>query len=90
MGRLKQFGSQAGHGTSLAGCQRNVAEAALAGKGVNEHGEGVVRLAHVGSVYLTGVSREYHFGALTNTGEDGLQRGGLQVLCFVDYNELLL
>jgi len=88
--RLQQFGSQAGYLAALAGGQRDVPKAALACKGMDQDGEGVVRLAHVRGVDLAGVAREHHFGALANAGEDGLQRGGLQVLCFVHHHELLL
>ena len=87
---LQQFGSQAGYLAALAGGQRDVPKAALACKGMDEDGEGVVRLAHVRSVDLAGVAGEDHLGAFAYAGEDGLQRGGLQVLGFVHHNELLL
>ena len=87
---LQQFGSQAGYLAALAGGQRDVPKAALARKRVDEDGEGVVRLAHVGSVNLAGVAGEDHLGAFADAGEDGLQRGGLQVLGFVHHYELLL
>ena len=67
-----------------------MAKAALAGKGVNQHGQGIIRLAHVWGINLAGVAREHHLGALADAGEDGLQRGGLQVLCFVHHHKLLL
>jgi len=40
--RLQQFGSQAGYLAALAGGQRDVPKAALAGKGMDQHREGVV------------------------------------------------
>ena len=69
---LEQFGSQAGHGAALAGCKRDVPKAALSRKGVDQHGKGIVRLAHIWGVDLAGVAGEHDLGALTDAGEDGL------------------
>ena len=44
---------------------------------MDQHGQGVIRLAHVRGVDLAGVAGEHDLGALTNAGEDRLQRGGL-------------
>ena len=90
MAGLQQFGGQAGHCAALAGCKRDVPKAALPRKGMDQHGQGIVRLAHIGGIDLAGIAGEHNLGALANAGEDGLQRGGLQVLSFVDYNKLLL
>ena len=87
---LQQFGGQAGHGASLAGCKRDVPKAALSRKGMDQYGKGIVRLAHIWGVDLAGVTGEYDLGALADASEDGLQRGGLQVLSFVNHNKLLL
>ena len=87
---LQQFGGQAGHRASLAGCKRDVPKAALPRKGMNQHGKGIVRLTHIRGVDLAGVTGEYDLGALADAGEDGLQRGWLQVLSFVNHNKLLL
>ena len=67
-----------------------MAKAFLVGKGVNEDGQGVVRLTHIRSINLAGVASEDHFGAVANTGEDGLQRCWLQVLGFVNHHNLAM
>ena len=55
---LQQLGGEAGDIAALAGGQRDVAEAALAAECLGEHGEGVVRLAEIGSVDLARVPGE--------------------------------
>jgi len=87
---LQQFGGQAGHRASLAGCKRDVPKAALPRECMDQHGQGVVRLAHIRGIDLAGVAGEHDLGALTNAGEDRLQRGGLEVLSFVNHDKLLL
>ena len=87
---LEQFGSQAGYLAALAGGQRDVPKAALASKGMDEHGQGVVGLAHIWGIDLAGVAGEDHLGAFADAGEDGLEGGWLQVLGFVHHYELLL
>jgi hypothetical protein len=87
---LEQLGSQAGHFAALAGSQGHVPEASLTSKGMNENGERVICLAHIGGIDLTGVAREYNFGALADASKNRFERRWLKVLCFVNYYELLL
>jgi hypothetical protein len=87
---LKQFGSQTGHFAAFTGSQGHVPKASLARKGMDEHGESVIRLTHIRGIDLTGVASEYHFGALADAGEDRFERRRFEVLCFVNHYELLL
>ena len=57
---------------------------------MNQHGQGVVRLAHVGGINLAGITGEHHFGSFADAGKDGLQGGGFEVLCLVNDYKLLL
>ena len=86
-GALKAHGGERGHLGALAVGEADVAEAALAGEGVDQHRHGVVVLGQVGRVDLAGVAGEHDLGALADPGEDRLERGRLEVLGLVDDDE---
>src|ERR1700712_717846 len=86
--RLEQLGGEAGDLAPLAGREGDVAEAALPPEGLDQHREGVVRLAEVRRVDLARVAGEDHLRALADPGEDRLQRGRLEVLRLVDHDDL--
>ena len=67
-----------------------MAKTFLVGKGVNQDGQGVVRLTHIWGIDLAGVASEDHLGTVANAGEDGLQRCWLQVLRFVNHHNLAM
>ena len=87
---LEQFSGQAGHFAALAGSQGHVSKASLTSKGMYEHGQSVVCLAHIRGIDLARVARKHHFGALANAGEDRFERRWLEVLGLVNNHKLLL
>ena len=88
VGWLQQLGGEARHGAPFARTEGDVPEARLPPEGVDEHSQRVVRLAEVGRIDLARIAGEHHLGALADSREDCLQRGGLEVLRLVDDHHL--
>ena len=65
-------------------------KASLTSKGVYQHGQSVVCLAHIRGVDLARVACEYHFGALTDASKNRFESRWFEVLGLVNHNELLL
>ena len=85
---LQKFGGEAGNFASFAGFKGYMPEATLTSESLYQNCQRVIRLAHIWSINLAGVTREDDFGAVANTGQNRFERCGLKVLGFVDHDDL--
>ena len=83
---LKQLAGKLGELAALAPHHIDVGEDALAEELVAKVGEAVGVEVQIGLVYLVDVSGEYYLGALSGTGDDGLDLVRSEVLGLV-YDE---
>src|SRR4051794_16118391 len=87
---LQQLRCQAGDRAALARRQGDVPEAPLTTERLDQHSQRVVGLAHVWRIDLAGVACENHLGAFADPRQHRLQRGRLEVLRFVDDDDLAM
>ena len=85
--RLQELGREGGDLASFAGGEADTAEAALATKGVEEHGKTVVVLGKIRRVDLVTIAAEHDLRPFTDAGEKRLDGARFEVLRFVDDDE---
>ena len=65
-----------------------MAKTLLTAESPNENRQRIIRFAEIWRIDLAGVAGEDHFGAFANSRQNCFECGGLEVLRFVDHNNL--